>query len=226
MPGSGGDGGVLPDYFRVPVGASWETRVIGRFPKIEKTWNKAENDHVRLSCEVRMIIVLIAVKSCRTPRRGRQHRRARKRGTSPSARVHRARAAQTRHRRLGCHGHAPERRPTSTRRACGARRSLQSVQEVVPSGTPWPSDHPRRPPCHTPGDRIARESHCCCEPPAPKPGDVYAEGRTCLPRSRMGAVPLMSGAGRYSSCHHRRSRQSMTLSITHRIVPSCPRPKG
>ncbi len=101
MPGSGGDGGVLPDYFRVPVGASWETRVIGRFPKIEKTWNKAENDHVRLSCEARMMIVLIAVKSCRTPRRGRQHRRARKRGTSPSARVHRGRAAQTRHRRLG-----------------------------------------------------------------------------------------------------------------------------
>ena len=217
MPGSGGDGGVLPDYFRVPVGASWETRVIGRFPKIEKTWNKAENDHVRLSCEVRMIIVLIAVKSCRTPRRGRQHRSARtpwesrSDATSPTG---------------GCHGHAPERRPTSTRRHAAPGDRCNPSRRVVPSGTSWPSDHPRRPPCHTPGDRIARESHCCCEPPAPKPGDVYAEGRTCLPRSRMGAVPLMSGAGRYSSCHHRRSRQSMTLSITHRIVPSCPRPKG
>ena len=101
MPGSGGDGGALPDYFRVPVGASWETRVIGRLPKIEKPWNKAKDDHRRASSEVRMMIVLIAVKSCRTPRRGRQHRRARKRGTSPSARVHRGRAAQTRHRRLG-----------------------------------------------------------------------------------------------------------------------------
>ena len=171
------------------------------------------------------MIVLIAVKSCRTPRRGRQHRRARKRGTSPSARVHRGRAAQTRHRRLG-DGHAPERRPTSTRRHAAPGDRCNPSRRVVPSGTSWPSDHPRRPPCHTPGDRIARESHCCCEPPAPKPGDVYAEGRTCLPRSRMGAVPLISGAGRYSSCHHRRSRQSMTLSITHRIVPSCPRPKG
>lgn len=51
------------------------------------------------------------------PTRPGQHRRARKRGTSPSARVHRGRAAQTRHRPTGgCHGHAPERRPTSTRR--------------------------------------------------------------------------------------------------------------
>ena len=126
----------------------------------------------------------------------------------------------------GCHGHAPERRPTSTRRHAAPGDRCNPSRRVVPSGASWPSDHPRRPPCHTPGDRIARESHCCCEPPAPKPGDVYAEGRTCLPRSRMGAVPLISGAGRYSSCHHRRSRQSMTLSITHRIVPSCPRPKG
>lgn len=69
--------------------------------KNRKPWNKAKNDHTRLSSEARMMIVLIAVKSCRTPRRGRQHRRARKRGTSPSARVHRGRAAQTRHRRLG-----------------------------------------------------------------------------------------------------------------------------
>lgn len=224
MPGSGGDGGVLPDYFRVPVGASWETRVIGRFPKIEKTWNKAENDHVRLSCEVRMIIVLIAVKSCRTPRRGRQHRRARKR--TVSARTPWESRSDATSPTGGCHGHAPERRPTSTRRHAAPGDRCNPSRRVVPSGTSWPSDHPRRPPCHTPGDRIARESHCCCEPPAPKPGDVYAEGRTCLPRSRMGAVPLMSGAGRYSSCHHRRSRQSMTLSITHRIVPSCPRPKG
>ena len=160
-------------------------------------------------------------------RRGRQHRRARKRGTSPSARVHRGRAAQTRHRRLGDVMDTPQN--GVQRRRDGMRRP--AIAAIRPGGsfhrgTSWPSDHPRRPPCHTPGDRIARESHCCCEPPAPKPGDVYAEGRTCLPRSRMGAVPLMSGAGRYSSCHHRRSRQSMTLSITHRIVPSCPRPKG
>ena len=95
------DGGTFPDYFRAPVGASWKTRLIDRFPEIGKPWNKAKNDRTRLSSEVRMMIVLIAVKSCRTPRRGRQHRRARKRGTSPSARVHRGRAAQTRHRRLG-----------------------------------------------------------------------------------------------------------------------------
>lgn len=59
MPGSGGDGGVLPDYFRVSVGASWETRVIGRFPEIGKPWNRAENDHTRLSCEVRMMMAVM-----------------------------------------------------------------------------------------------------------------------------------------------------------------------
>lgn len=58
MPGSGGDGGVLPDYFRVPIGASWRTRLIGRFPEIGKPWNRAKNDHVRLSCEVRMMLLL------------------------------------------------------------------------------------------------------------------------------------------------------------------------
>ena len=60
MPGSGGDGGVLPDYFRVPVGASWRTRLIGRFPEIGKPWNRAENDHVRLSCEVRMMMAVMS----------------------------------------------------------------------------------------------------------------------------------------------------------------------
>ena len=172
------------------------------------------------------MIVLIAVKSCRTPRRAGSI------AAPVSGARHRQRAytvGEPLRRDIadwGCHGHAPERRPTSTRRHAAPGDRCNPSRRVVPSGTSWPSDHPRRPPCHTPGDRIARESHCCCEPPAPKPGDVYAEGRTCLPRSRMGAVPLMSGAGRYSSCHHRRSRQSMTLSITHRIVPSCPRPKG
>ena len=36
-------GGTFPDYFWVPVGASWKTRVISRFPKNRKPWNKAEN---------------------------------------------------------------------------------------------------------------------------------------------------------------------------------------
>lgn len=53
------DGGVLPDYFRVPVGASWRTRLIGRFPEIGKPWNRAENDHTRLSCEVRMMMAVM-----------------------------------------------------------------------------------------------------------------------------------------------------------------------
>lgn len=122
--------GISRDYAWGPVDASAKTRLIGRPPKNRKPWNKAKNDHTRLSSEARMMIVLIAVKSCRTPRRGRQHRRARKRGTSPSARVHRGRAAQTRHRRLGDVMDTPQNgRPTSTRRPCGARRSLQSVQE-------------------------------------------------------------------------------------------------
>ena len=226
MPGSGGDGGALPDYFRVPVGASWETRVIGRFPKIGKPWNIAKDDHRRASSEVRMMIVLIAVKSCRTPRRGRPHRRARKRGTSPSARVHRGRAAQTRHRRLGDVMDTPQN--GVQRRRDGMRRPATAA--IRPGGSFHRGRHGRPtiraglhvilPATVSPESRIAVANH------TPKPGDVYAEGRTCLPRSRMGAVPLISGAGRYSSCHHRRSRQSMTLSITHRIVPSCPRPKG
>ena len=36
------DGGMFPDYFRVPLGASWKTRLIGRFPKNGKPWNKAK----------------------------------------------------------------------------------------------------------------------------------------------------------------------------------------
>lgn len=94
-----------------------------------KTLEQSKNDHTRLSSEARMMIVLIAVKSCRTPRRGRQHRRARKRGTSPSARVHRGRAAQTRHRRLGMSWTRPRTASNVDETACGARRSLQSVQE-------------------------------------------------------------------------------------------------
>ena len=154
-----------------------------------KTLEQSKNDHTRLSSEARMMIVLIAVKSCRTPRRGRQHRRARKRGTSPSARVHRGEPLRRDIADWGMSWTRPRTRPTSTRRHAAPGDRCNPSRRVVPSGTSWPSDHPRRPPCHTPGDRIARESHCCCEPPAPKPGDVYAEGRTCLPRSRMGAVP-------------------------------------
>ena len=54
------DGGMFPDYFRVPLGASWKTRLIGRFPKNGKPWNKAKNDHMRLSSEVRMMMVVMA----------------------------------------------------------------------------------------------------------------------------------------------------------------------
>lgn len=53
------DGGMFPDYFRVPVGASWKTRLIGRFPKNGKPWNKAKNDHMRLSSEVFIMMVVI-----------------------------------------------------------------------------------------------------------------------------------------------------------------------
>lgn len=52
-------GGTFPDYFWVPVGASWKTRVIVRFPKNLKPWNKAKNDHTRLSSEVRMIAIVM-----------------------------------------------------------------------------------------------------------------------------------------------------------------------
>ena len=55
------DGGMSPGYFRVPVGASWKTSVTGRFPKNGKPWNKAKNDHTRLSCEVRMMMVVMAL---------------------------------------------------------------------------------------------------------------------------------------------------------------------
>lgn len=53
------DGGMFPDYFRVPLGASWKTRLIGGFPKIGKPWNKAKNDHMRLSSEVFIMMVVI-----------------------------------------------------------------------------------------------------------------------------------------------------------------------
>ena len=36
-------GGTFPDYFRVPVGASWKMSVTDRFPKDRKPWNKAKN---------------------------------------------------------------------------------------------------------------------------------------------------------------------------------------
>ncbi len=99
--------------------------------KIGKPWNKAKNDHRRASSEVCMMIVLIAVKSCRTPRRGRQHRRARKRGTSPSARVHRGRAAQTRHRRLGDVMDTPQ--DGVQRRRDGMRRP--AIAAIRPGGS-------------------------------------------------------------------------------------------
>lgn len=118
-----------PDCSRVPVDASAKTRLIGRPPKNRKPWNKAKNDHTRLSSEARMMIVLIAVKSCRTPRRGRQHRRARKRVR------HRQRAytvGEPLRRDIADWGMSWTRPRTASNvdeTACGARRSLQSVQE-------------------------------------------------------------------------------------------------
>ena len=53
------NGGVFPDYFRVPVGASWKMSVTDRFPKDRKPWNKAENSRSQLSCEVRMMMVVM-----------------------------------------------------------------------------------------------------------------------------------------------------------------------
>ena len=76
-------------------------------------------------------IIIRAVKSCRTPRRGRQHRRARKRGTSPSARVHRGRAAQTRHRRLGDVMDTPQ--DGVQRRRDGMRRP--AIAAIRPGGS-------------------------------------------------------------------------------------------
>lgn len=55
-----GEGRVSRDYFRVPVGASWKTRVIGRFPKNGKPWKKAKNDHMRLSSE-KLIAMTLAL---------------------------------------------------------------------------------------------------------------------------------------------------------------------
>ena len=54
-------GEISRDYFRVPVGASWKTRLIGRFPRMGKPWNKAKNDYTRLSCEVRMMMVVMVL---------------------------------------------------------------------------------------------------------------------------------------------------------------------
>lgn len=40
------NGGVFPDYFRVPVGASWKMSVTDRFPKDRKPWNKAKKQSI------------------------------------------------------------------------------------------------------------------------------------------------------------------------------------
>ena len=55
------NGGVFPDYCRVPVGASWKMSVTDRFPKDRKPWNKAENSRSQLSCEVRMMMVVMVL---------------------------------------------------------------------------------------------------------------------------------------------------------------------
>ena len=55
------NGGVFPDYFRVPVGASWKMSVTDRFPKDRKPWNKAKNSRSQLSCEVRMMMVVMVL---------------------------------------------------------------------------------------------------------------------------------------------------------------------
>ena len=52
-------GGTFPDYSWVPVGASWKTSVTGRSPKNRKPWNKAKNSWLGLSCEVRMMMVVM-----------------------------------------------------------------------------------------------------------------------------------------------------------------------
>lgn len=174
------DGGMSPDCSRVPVDASAKTRLIGRPPQNRKPWNKAENDHVRLSCEVRMMIVLIAVKSCRTPRRGRQHRRAR----TPSARVHRGRAAQTRHRRLGDVMDTPQngvqrrrdgmRRPAiaairpggSFHRGRHGRPTIRAGLHVILPATVSPesriavANHPRQ----SRATSTLKEEHACLDP--------------------------------------------------------------
>ena len=54
------DSGMSPDYSWVLVGALWKTRLIGRFPEIGKPWNRAENDHMRLTSEVFMMMVVMA----------------------------------------------------------------------------------------------------------------------------------------------------------------------
>lgn len=63
MLGFDGDGGMFPDYFRVPLGASWKTRLIGRFRKNGKPWNKAKNDHTRLLSVVRIRILVMPIVS-------------------------------------------------------------------------------------------------------------------------------------------------------------------
>ena len=160
--------GISRDYAWGPVDASAKTRLIGRPPKNRKPWNKAKNDHTRLSSEARMMIVLIAVKSCRTPRRGRQHRRARKRGTSPSARVHRGRAAQTRHRRLGDVMDTPQngvqrRRDGMRRPAIAAIRpggSFILPATVSPESRIAVANHPRQ----SRATSTLKEEHACLDP--------------------------------------------------------------
>lgn len=149
-----------------------------------KTLEQSKNDHTRLSSEARMMIVLIAVKSCRTPRRGRQHRRARKRGTSPSARVHRGRAAQTRHRRLGDVMDTPQngvqrrrdgmRRPAiaairpggSFHRGRHGRPTIRAGLHVILPATVSPesriavANHPRQ----SRATSTLKEEHACLDP--------------------------------------------------------------
>ena len=57
---SGDDGVVGLGYSWMLAGASWKTSVTGRFPKGRKPWNKAKNSWLGLSCEVRMITVVMA----------------------------------------------------------------------------------------------------------------------------------------------------------------------
>ena len=57
------DGGMFPDYFRVPLGASWKMRLIGRFRKNGKPWNKAKNDHTRLLSVVCIRILVMPIVS-------------------------------------------------------------------------------------------------------------------------------------------------------------------
>ena len=150
---AGRNGGMSPDCSRVPVDASAKTKLIGRPPKKRKPWNKAENDHVRLSCEARMMIALIAVKSCRTPDAAGSI------AAPVSGARHRQRAytvGEPLRRDIADWGMSWTRPRTASNvdeTDCGARRSLQSVQEgrsigdimAVRSSAPASMSYSRRP---------------------------------------------------------------------------------